>query len=408
MNIHSIRKLKTIRNKAVFLRADLNVPVKKNKVLDDFKINAALPTIRYLLRYNCRIIIASHLEPVGGEKNASLAGVAKRLAVLLGKKVKFADDCIGVTVQKQAEELKSGEILMIENLRKHKGEKTNDPAFARELARLVNKNGGSRAKKIIHKLTGREPEGIYVNDSFGVDHRKHASLSAIKKLLPAYAGLLIEKEIENLEKVRHPKSPAVAIVGGAKISTKIALIKSLLPKYDAVLVGGAMANNFFAARGLEIGKSLASPDEISLAKKLTDEKIILPVDVIVSTKKEKGKVRHAKIDKVKKTEYIFDIGPETIKLYAKYIKEAKTLVWNGPMGKFEDRPFSQGTLSIARLVASRAGGQAFGVAGGGETMDALKQSKMLEYLDWASTGGGAMLSYLGGEKMPGLEGIVKK
>lgn len=407
MHINSIRKAKKIRGKAVFLRLDLNVPVKKNKVLDDFKIAAALPTIRFLLRYDCKIIMSSHLEPVGGEKNASLVGVAKRLSEMLGKKVKFIDDCIGEKAEKEADKLAPGELLLLENLRMHKGEKANDPEYAKKLARLVNKAAGSKAKKIIHKLTGKEP-GIYVNDSFGVDHRNHASLSAIKKFLPSYAGLLVEKEIENLEKVIRPEHPAVAIIGGAKISTKIALIKNLLPKYDAILIGGAMANNFFAGHGLEVGKSLVSPEDIALAKKLKDKKIILPVDVVVSTGKEKGKIRHCKIDQVKKNEYIFDIGPETIKLYAKHIKGAKTLVWNGPMGKFENKHFSQGTLSVARLIGSRSSGAAFGVAGGGETMDALKQSQMLSYLDWASTGGGAMLSYLGGEKMPGLEGLVGK
>ncbi|MFA6394099.1 MAG: phosphoglycerate kinase [Patescibacteria group bacterium] len=406
MKIKSIRKLKNIRNKAVFLRSDLNVPLKKGKVLDDFKIAASLPTIRYLLRYNCRIIIASHLEPVGGEKNASLKGVAKRLSEMLGKKVVFASDCIGEIAEKAAEKLRPGEILLLENLRAHKGEKADDKVFARSLAKLVCKDCGFRTKRILNKLSGKESEGIYVNDSFGVDHRKHASVSAIKKYLLSYAGLLVEKEVENLNKAMHPARSAVAIVGGAKISTKIALIKSLLPKYDAILIGGAMANNFFAACGLEVGKSLVSKEDIALAGKLKDKKIILPVDVITSSGKTKKIIRSSAPDKVKKSECIFDIGPETIKLYAKHIRSAKTIMWNGPMGKFEEKSFSHGTMAVARLVGSRSGGQAFGVAGGGETMDALKKSQMVEYLDWASTGGGAMLSYLGREKMPGLKGIV--
>jgi phosphoglycerate kinase len=407
MKVKSLKKIKNIRNKKVFLRADLNVPLKKGKVLDDFKIAASLPTIRYLLRYHCRIIIASHLEPVGGEKNASLKGVAKRLSEMLGKKVAFAPDCIGEKTEKAVEKLRPGEIILLENLRAHKGEKADDRAFARSLAKLACKDCGSRTKRVLNKLSGKESEGVYVNDSFGVDHRKHASLSAIKKYLPFYAGLLVEKEIENLDKTMRPTRPAVAIVGGAKISTKIALIKSLLPKYDAILIGGAMANNFFAARGLEVGKSLVSKEDIALAGKLKSKKIILPVDVIASSGKIKKIIRSSTPNKVRKSECIFDIGPETIKLYAKHIRSAKTIIWNGPMGKFEEKSFSHGTMAVARLVGSRSGGQAFGVAGGGETMDALKKSQMMEYLDWASTGGGAMLSYLGREKMPGLKGIAK-
>jgi len=417
MKVKSLRKIKNIRNKKVFLRLDLNVPLKKGKVLDDFKIAASLPTIRYLLRYNCRIIIASHLEParfvganarrVGGEKNASLKAVAERLGEMLGKKVVFVPDCIGEKAEKAAEKIRPGEILVLENLRAHKGEKADDKNFAKALAGLVDKSTGSRAKRILKKLSGSENEGIYVNDSFGVNHRKHASLSAIKKFLPAYAGLLVEKEIENLNRAMNPARPAVAIVGGAKISTKISLIKSLLPKYDAILIGGAMANNFFAAQGMEVGKSLVSKEDIALAGKLKDKKIILPIDVIVSSGKTKPVIRRVTPDKVKKSECIFDIGPETVKLYAKHIRSAKTIMWNGPMGKFEERPFSHGTMAIASVVGSRSSGHAFGVAGGGETMDALKKSRMIEYLDWASTGGGAMLSYLGREKMPGLEGLVK-
>ncbi|MFA6106598.1 MAG: phosphoglycerate kinase [Patescibacteria group bacterium] len=411
MKVKSLRKIKNIRNKKVFLRLDLNVPLKKGKVLDDFKIAASLPTIRYLLRYNCRIIIASHLEPVGGEKNTSLRGVANRLAEMLGKKVAFVPDCIGEKAEKAAEKLRFGEILVLENLRARKGEKANDRAFARSLAELVCGSCGSRTKRIFNKLSGKESEGIYVNDSFGVDHRKHASVSAIKKYLPAYAGLLVLKEIENLNRAMNPARPAVAIVGGAKISTKISLIKSLLPKYDAILIGGAMANNFFAAQGMEVGKSLVSKEDIALAGKLIPyvlkKKIILPVDVIASSGKTKPVIRRVTPDKVKKSECIFDIGPETVKLYAKHIREAKTIIWNGPMGKFEERSFSHGTMAIASVVGSRSSGHAFGIAGGGETMDALKKSRMMEYLDWASTGGGAMLSYLGREKMPGLEGIVK-
>nr|MCU0680433.1 phosphoglycerate kinase [Planctomycetota bacterium] len=254
-----------------------------------------------------------------------------------------------------------------------------------------------------------QPADLYVNDAFAVCHREQASVGAIKKFLPAYAGLLLTQEVESLNKVLKPKKPLVSIIGGSKISTKAPLVKKLYAQSNHLLIGGALANNFFLACGYEVGKSLIDKDSIAFAKKYfskskRDKKIILPIDVVVRNDKKKVTVK--KLTAIAKNDMILDIGPESISLFAIYIKKAQTLAWNGPMGKFEEDSFKHGTLAVARLIATRSTGHAFGVVGGGETVEVLKMSKMFEYVDWVSTGGGAMLSYLGGEKMPGLKGIV--
>lgn len=276
---------------------------------------------------------------------------------------------------------------MLENLRFSHDEENNDLGFAKKLAGLAD---------------------IYVNDAFAASHRAHASVSAIKNYLPSCAGLLLENEIVNLNKILRPKSPLIAIIGGAKMETKTPLIKKLLKKSSRILIGGALANNFLAAHKIEIGKSLRDKKSIALAKQFLNKKIILPADVITGTKKDgRGEAKVKNVYQVKKNEIILDIGPETIKLYSRFIKKAKTIIWNGPMGMYESEHFKYGTLSIARAVASRSSGAAFGAVGGGETIEALKMTKMLGYVDWVSTGGGAMLVYLSGGKMPGLKGIVK-
>jgi phosphoglycerate kinase len=395
MTIKSIRKVKNLKGKKIFLRVDFNVPLRNGKVEEDFKIVASLPTIRFLLSQKSKIIIASHLgRPVNSPKSKvqsrkifSLEPVAKRLGQLLGREVKFINDCVGEKVKSEIEELKEGEIIFLENLRFYKEEENNDADFAKKLAALAD---------------------MYVNDAFAVCHRTNASTVAIKKYLPFCAGLLLENEIKNLTKIFKPKKPLVAIIGGAKMETKIALLKKFKKIADYIIIGGALANNFLKANGYEIGKSLISKNEINLAKKVMARKIILPVDVIVSKKKDdSGRPVAKKIGEVNKNEIIFDIGPETIKLYASLIKKAQTIVWNGPLGKYEFEHFRHGTLAIARVVAARSGGPVFGVVGGGETIEALNMTKMANYVDWVSSGGGAMLSFLGGEKMPGLEGIIK-
>lgn len=391
MKIKSIRQAKKIRGKRALLRVDFNVPVKDGQIKDDYKIVATLPTIRFLLRYRCKIIIITHLgQPEGKEgKKYTLLPVAEHLSKLLGMKVKFVDDCLGLKVGTVVGRMKEGEIIILENLRFRKEEEKNDKKFARQLANLAD---------------------IYINDAFAVSHRKHASLSVIKKYLPSYAGLLLAKEIENLDKIVDPTQPLVAIIGGSKIGTKIFFIKNITKKSFKVLIGGALANNFFVACGLETGRSLVDKKSIELVKKLRKAKnIISPVDVVVSGKKGgRDFVEVKNIYKVGRREMILDIGPKTIKLYSDFIKKARTIIWNGPLGRFEESHFKHGTLSIARAIAARSRGRAFGVVGGGETVDALKMTGMENYVDWVSTGGGATLAYLSGQKMPGLNKIVKR
>lgn len=392
MKIATLKKFKTLKNKKIFLRVDFNVSLEAGKIKDDYRLVAGLDTINFLLSKGARLIIATHLgEPKGRTELAySLKPVANRLKSLLKKPVKFLPETLGPKVTKAVANLKDGEIIMLENLRFNPGELINDSKFAKELASLAD---------------------IYVNDAFSVCHREQASVSAIKKYLPAYAGLLLEKEITALNKILKPTKPLVVVMGGAKISTKAPLISKLYNSASQILLGGALANNFFKFQKLEIGKSLFDTDSLIYVNKFfkgkkISSKIILPVDLVVKTRKGSALVRQLK--DVKKDESIFDIGPKTISLYARYIKDAQTLVWNGPMGKFEEASFRQGTLSIARLIASRAGGHAYGLVGGGETVSALKLTKMMEYVDWVSTAGGAMLTYLGGAKMPGLSKIVTK
>jgi len=392
MFIKSIRQIKNLVGKKVLLRADFNVPIEKGKIKDDYKIITGLPTIRYLLRHKCKIIIISHLgEPNKNKKQKiknkkySIKPLVLRLSQLIGKKIKFVDDCLGEKVALAVNKLKFGEILLLENLRFYSEEENNDKKFAKKLAKLAD---------------------IYINDAFAVCHRNHASVSAIKKYLPSFAGLLIESEVYNLNKILKPVQPLISIIGGAKIESKTVLINKLIKKSYRVLIGGALANNFIAAHGFNIGKSLADKISIKLAGKLKNEKIILPIDVVIAKKFTSKEAIVKNVNQVTKNDIILDIGPRTIKLYAKYIKIASTLIWNGPMGYFENEHFKHGTLTVARLIASRSTGTAFGVVGGGETVEALKMTKMMEYIDWVSTGGGAMLTYLAGERMPGLEGIV--
>lgn len=403
MKIKSLRQVKNLTGKRILLRADFNAPMEKDlgaagtvRIKDDYKIVAGLPTIRFLLRHKCKVIIITHLgRPLSrnakritqNAKNFSVKPIAGRLSELLGRKVKLVDDCAGLAAGTEVSKMRRGEILMLENLRFVYDEENNDLSFAKALAKLAD---------------------IYVNDAFAASHRAHASVGAIKNYLPSYAGLLLENEIVNLNKILCPQSPLIAVIGGAKMETKTPLIKKLLKKSSHILIGGALANNFLAARKIEVGKSLVDKKSIALAKQFLNKKIILPVDVVVGTKKDgQCEGRSKGVYQVKKNEIILDIGPETIKLYSRFIKKAKTIIWNGPMGMYESEHFKYGTLSIARAVASRSSGAAFGAAGGGETIEALKMTKMLNYVDWVSTGGGAMLAYLGGGKMPGLAGIVK-
>lgn len=387
MKIKSIRNLKNLDNKRILLRVDYNVPVKGGKVQDDYKIVKQLTTLRFLLEKNCKLVLLTHLgqpEPGQKEEKFKLGPVCDRLSHLMGKKVEYVEDLIGFKAGTAVAKMAAGDIVLLDNVRFEKGELDNSKGFAQKLAKYGD---------------------IYVNDAFGVSHRAQASVSAITGFLPSYAGLLLEDEVVGLSKSLESDGPRVAIIGGAKLGTKIPLIEKLNKVADHILVGGALANDFLVAHNLEVGKSLVDNDGIFFVRKFVSKKILLPVDVVVSTSQDGGVAMVKSINKVDKDDYILDIGPDTVKLYANIIKQANTLIWNGPMGFFELKDFRHGTLAIARLIAARSKGKAFGVVGGGETVEALKMSKMLVYVDWVSTGGGAMLSFLGGEKMPGLKGV---
>lgn len=392
MKIKSLRQIRNWGPRTVFLRVDFNVPLQNGKIFEDYKIVAGLETINFLLSKQVRLIIATHLGDPGGQIDPaySVRPIARRLQKLLSRPVKFSSEISGPKVQRYADKLQPGEILFLENLRFCPGELTNDSTFAQALSSLAD---------------------IYVNDAIAVSHRRQASVAAIKDFIPAYAGLLLEKELLAFNRILKPKKPLVVIMGGAKIKTKAPLIASLLPSASYILIGGALANNFFKFQKLSIGRSLVDEDSAKEIKKFftsprLNKKIILPCDMVIKNKK--GQAKCIPAQSIGRDESILDIGPRTISLFASYIKKAATIVWNGPMGKFEEDSFRQGSLSIARLVAARSQGAAYGLVGGGETIEALKLTGMPEYVDWISTAGGAMLTYLGREEMPGLDKIVSK
>lgn len=391
MKIKSIKQLKSLKGKKVFLRLDLNVPIRRNKVAEMYKLKMALPTINYLLKKEARIIIASHLGRPKGKKDDkySLEPVARALKDLLETKIKFSKQVIGKAVTKKAESLENKEIMLLENLRFKPGEKENSLDFAKSLAELAD---------------------IYVNDAFAVSHRAQASVDKIKKYLPSYGGFLLEEEIKNLSLALNPKKPFLAVIGGAKISTKIKLLESLSKSADKILIGGALANTLHLAKGNEVGKSLVDKDSLAWSKKFLKEKklkekIILPCDFLVENSKKEVMVK--KIKEINKTDNIYDIGPETILEFSKEIKKAQTLIWNGPLGMFEKKKFRQGTMSIARSLALQSKKEAVCIVGGGETVEALSALNYKKYINWISTGGGAMLSFLANEDMPGLKGLIK-
>lgn len=389
MKIKNLQQKKKWQGEKVLLRVDFNLPQKKGKIIEDYRLLAALPTIKLLIEKGAALIIISHWgDPKGVEASLSTRVLAARLQKLLKQKVKYIPDIIGEEAQKAAKALKGGEIIFLENLRFEEGEKKNSKKFAKQLASLAN---------------------VYVNEAFSVCHRQQASVSSITEYLPAFAGLQLEAEIKHMQKILKPVKPLIVVMGGSKIKTKAPLIEQLYKPASHILLGGGLANTFFKKIGIEIGRSLCDCkldkdlNKFFSGKKLLS-KIILPVDVVVKT--YKGKSQHRYLKDIKKGDCILDIGPETILLFSAYIKKAQSIVWNGPLGKFEEAPFKHGTLAIASIIASRSTGKAFGLVGGGETISALRMTKMEAYVDWMSTAGGAMLSYLGGEKMPGLKNII--
>ncbi|MBU1146290.1 phosphoglycerate kinase [Patescibacteria group bacterium] len=398
MKLKSLDEIKKLKGKRVLVRVDFNVPLKKSGarivVADNTKIRAALPTIKYLLGQGAKVILMSHLGDPGGKakKNLSLKPIGAALGKLLLMKGTAPADWEGRKGLKKIDEMKTGEVMMLENLRFHVGEEKNDRKFAAGLASLAD---------------------IYVNDAFAAAHRAHASIVGVPKFLPSYAGLLMKKEISVLGSLlAKPSKPFVALIGGAKISTKISVIENLLKKVNSLLLGGALVNNFFKAAGYEIGASVYEPKELKTAKKLLkNKKIVLPVDFVVGDFKGKKarvvSVPKKKIALCKKPYALLDIGPETIKKYASIVRKAQTIVWNGPMGMFEIPKYSHGTIALGRLIAARSRGKVFGVVGGGETIEAIEKTKMAEYIDHISTGGGAMLEFLEGKVLPGIKPLLK-
>lgn len=380
-----------VNNKKVFVRVDFNVPTKEGVVCDDTRIRAALPTIEYLLKNGAAVILASHLgRPKGGpESKYSLKPVADHLSGLLGKPVLFAEDCIGPKAEAAAAAIKPGEVLVLENTRFHPEEEANDQAMAKAMASLAD---------------------LYVNDAFGTAHRAHASTEGVARYLPAAAGFLLEKEIKYLgQAVADPKRPFVAILGGAKISDKIGVIKNLLSKADTILIGGGMANTFLKARGYDLADSLVEDTAVDTAKELLaagEDKIILPVDVVIADKFEEAAAHQTlPAGNVPSGWRILDIGPATVAEFAKVVEQAGTVVWNGPMGVFEFPEFAKGTYGIAGAVAYS---KAVSVIGGGESVAAIQQSGLADKITHISTGGGASLEMLEGLVLPGVAALQDK
>ena len=394
MNKKTVKDI-DLKGKKVFVRCDFNVPMDENQnITDNARIVGALPTIKYLLEQNCKIILASHLGRPKGEfkPEFSLAPVAKELSKLLGQEVIMAKDVIGEDAMTKAANLKEGEILLLENVRFHKEETDNDPEFCKKLASMAE---------------------VYVNDAFGTAHRAHASTTGIASYLPSVSGFLIEKELQFLgNAVNNPERPFVAILGGAKVSDKIGVIDSLLEKVDTLMIGGGMAYTFFKAQGYEVGNSICEMDKLDLAKEAMEKaeqkgvKLMLPVDTKIG--KEFKADTESKI--VSYTEIPadwegFDIGPETIKMFEEELRKAKTVVWNGPLGLFEFDQFAIGTNAIAKVLSEI---DATTIIGGGDSAAAVKKAGLEDKMTHISTGGGASLEFLEGKKLPGIEALMDK
>ena len=384
-----------VAGKRVLVRVDFNVPLTENgQVSDDTRIVAALPTVRYLVENRAKVILMSHLgRPKGKvDHRYSLAAVATRLSELLAQPVAFAPDCVGEAVKAAVATLADGDVLLLENLRFHGAEEKNEAVFAEQLAALAD---------------------VYVNDAFGTAHRAHASTAGVTDFLkPAVAGFLLEKEIKYLgNALADPERPFVAILGGAKVSDKIAVVRNLLGKVDSLLIGGGMANTFLAAQGKELGKSLVEKDAIPLAEELLTQakaqgvEIHLPLDAVVAAGLDAETAENVMIDQVSPEQMVLDIGTVTRKHFAAAVAAAKLIVWNGPMGVFERELFAAGTRALAKAVADS---RATSIVGGGDSAAAIAQAGLTEAISHVSTGGGASLEFLEGKELPGVAALDER
>ena len=382
-----------VSGKRVLVRCDFNVPLKDGVITDDKRIRASLPTIQYLIKNKARVILCSHLGRPKGEfkPEFSLAPIAVRLSELLGQEVKMAKDVVGESAKSLAAGLKDGEVMLIENVRFHKEETNNDPAFSKQLASLAE---------------------IYVNDAFGSAHRAHSSTTGVAAYLPAVCGYLIQKEITIMgNALANPKRPFVAILGGAKVSDKIGVITNLIDKVDTLIIGGGMAYTFFKANGRSIGNSLLEEDKVedakAMLKKAKDKgiKMLIPVDNIIADKFDANANTRISNDDIPDGWMGMDIGPETCKLFADAIKGAGTVVWNGPMGVSEMDAFAKGTIAVAQAVADSG---AISIIGGGDSAAAVQKLGFADKMTHISTGGGASLEFLEGKELPGIAALNDK
>ncbi len=387
-----------VSGKRVILRADLNVPMRGGKVADPTRIDRLAPTIRELMGKGARVVVISHFDRPKGKvvPSMSLRPLAEALGKALGRRVAFAEDCIGPKAEAAVAALKNGEVALLENLRFHAEEEDNDPGFARTIASLGD---------------------LYVNDAFSCAHRAHASTAAIAALLPAAAGRLMQEELEHLSRaLEKPARPVIALVGGAKISTKLDLLGNLVAKVDKLAIGGGMANTFLNAQEIAVGKSLCEKDLADTARRILDQArkkgcaVLLPVDAVVAPAfKEGSQAATVDIEAVPADKMILDIGPKTVAALKREIEACKTVVWNGPLGAFEVKPFDKGTAEVARHVAALSQAKKLlSVAGGGDTVAALRASGVAEKFSYVSTAGGAFLEWLEGKELPGVKALRGK
>ena len=384
-----------VKGKRVLVRADLNVPMKDGKVTDTTRIDRQAPTIRELADKGARVVVLSHFDRPKGKvvPEMSLKPVAEPLAKAVGRNVVFVDDCVGPKAESAVRALKNGEVALLENTRFHTGEEKNDKAFAGAIAALGD---------------------IFVNDAFSAAHRAHATTEAIAHLLPSAAGRSMQAELEHLSQaLENPARPLMAVVGGAKISTKISLLENLLKKVDVLVIGGAMANTFLAAQGVKVGKSLVEADQYETAKRImaaatgAGAALVLPSDAVVAKEFKAGAAaRTVNLDAIAEDDMIVDGGPESVEAFTRRLAYCATVVWNGPVGAFEIAPFDRGTTAAARAVAERTrANKLLSVAGGGDTVAALAKAGVLEQFTYVSTAGGAFLEWLEGQELPGVAAL---